>query len=76
MQQSVINAASKPVSVASVSVATTATGVGAYLEVFTPVVGLMAVVAGLLLSAMLAYKTYIDIRIRKIELDKLEDSNG
>ena len=76
LQQSVVNVVSKPAGVVSVSVATTATGLGAFLEIITPAVGLCAAMAGLMLSILLSYKTYIDLRIRKIELDRLEDSNG
>jgi hypothetical protein len=72
LQQSVVDAISRPTSAASVSVATTATGIGAYLEIISPLLGVVATLAGITLSIVLAYRAYMDIKIKRVELEKLE----
>lgn len=74
--ESVGNVASSPVSVASVSVSSIGAGIGAYLELLSPIVGLLAAMAGLTLSLMLAYKTYMDIKIKKVQLEDLEEHHN
>jgi hypothetical protein len=76
LQQSVQNVVSSPTSVASVSVATTATGVGAYLELLSPILGILATVAGITLSIMLAIKTYKEIKIKNLQIEEIEEHNG
>ncbi|MCK5132049.1 MAG: hypothetical protein KAR40_07865 [Candidatus Sabulitectum sp.] len=74
--KSAVDVANKPASAASVGVASIGTGMGAYLELLSPVVGLLAATAGLILSVMLAVKAYYAIRLQKIRIEDLENGNG
>lgn len=60
LHQSALNAASSPASAASVSVMTVGTGVSTFLEIFPPLLGLIASMLGILLSILLA-RNYIKL---------------
>ena len=72
LQQSVADVISRPMSAASVSAVTTASGVSTYFELISPVFGVLATIAGIMLSMALIYKTVIGIQLDRLKLKELE----
>jgi hypothetical protein len=74
--KSVVDVANRPANAASVSVGSIGAGLGAYLEWLSPIVGLLAALAGLTLSVMLAIRAYYNIKMDKLRLEELEEEHN
>jgi hypothetical protein len=75
LQQSVVDAVSSPKGAASVAGGSMAAGGGAYLEILSPLVGLLAALAGLGLSIMLIIKTWNENKLNNMKIKDFEDNH-
>jgi hypothetical protein len=75
LQQSVVNAVSSQKGAASVAVGSMGAGSGAYFELLSPIVGLLAALAGLGLSIALIVKTYKEIKLKDLQIKDFEENH-